>query len=143
MKKVDFELLEEKIVYKNGYKYQLKKDASIKIELKFIKELDIKFITYKEGILTAKEGYAWDGPSGPTIDTKDFMRGSLFHDVLYQLMREGYISKDYRESADSLLFYICEKDNMPLIRRLYVYQGVNTFGGILNKYSKDSLLQAP
>ncbi len=39
--------------------------------------------------LTTKKGYAWDGPSGPTIDSKNFMRGSLVHDALYQLMREA------------------------------------------------------
>ena len=28
-------------------------------------------------------GYAWDGPSGPTIDTPDAMPASLVHDGLY------------------------------------------------------------
>jgi len=37
------------------------------------------------GSLCIREGYSWDGPSGPAIDTVDFMRGSLVHDALYQL----------------------------------------------------------
>lgn len=42
-----------------------------------------------DGDLSIRRGYSWDGPSGPTIDTGTFMRGSLVHDFLYQLLREG------------------------------------------------------
>lgn len=141
-KEVDFVLLEDKIHYRAGYKYQLRRDASIRIKLNFIKPLDIPFITYVNGILTAKFGYAWDGPSGPAIDTKNFMRSSLFHDVLYQLIREGYISTDYYDLADSLLYYICKIDKMFIFRRTYVYGGVNIFGPEWNKYTH-SVVTAP
>ncbi len=30
-------------------------------------------------------------PNGPTIETKTFMRASLVHDALYQLMREEHL----------------------------------------------------
>ena len=33
-------------------------------------------------------GYRWDGASGPTIDSEDSMQASLFHDVVYQMLRE-------------------------------------------------------
>ena len=83
----------------------------------------------KEGLLTTKKGYAWDGPSGPTIDTPDFMRGSLAHDALYQLMRNGFISKDkWRKSADRELRRICLEDGMSALRTWGVYQAVRLFG---------------
>lgn len=91
-------------------------------------ETDYINLTAKGG-LTIKKGYAWDGPSGPTIDTPSFMRGSLVHDALYQLMRNGFISKDkWRENADKELKRICIEDGMSRIRAWWVYKGVRLFG---------------
>lgn len=74
--------------------------------------------------------YAWDGPSGPTIDTESFMRGSLVHDALYQLIREGYLDKKvWRPYADKLLRKICLEDGMSKFRAWYVYHSVRWFGG--------------
>lgn len=120
----------ECIVYKSGYKYQLKKDYVTGIEIKPAAPIDIKYIVLApDGTLTIRDGYAWDGPSGPTIDTLDFMRGSLVHDALYQLIREGHLDKDkYREVADKLLRKICKQDGMSALRAWWVYQAVRHFG---------------
>lgn len=119
------------IVYNGGYKYQLKEGYLFaytgiippeNIGTEYIK-LDL------DGNLTIKKGYAWDGPSGPTIDTKNFMRGSLAHDALYQLMRENFLDHDqYREAADRLLQRLCKEDGMWALRAWWVYQGVRIFG---------------
>jgi len=82
----------------------------------------------RTGRLTLKKGYAWDGPSGPTLDTKDFMRGSLVHDGLYQLMREKLLSRRLRKRTDELLWMICLEDGMPKARANYVYHAVRAFG---------------
>ncbi len=73
-------------------------------------EVDIPHNTYSEyitlsglGFLHVHPRYAWDGPSGPTFDTKTVMRASLFHDALCQLIREGLLDKKYRQYADDLL----------------------------------------
>lgn len=79
------------------------------------------------GKILIREGYAWDGPSGPTIDTDTFMRGSLVHDALYQLMREGQLSPDWRLAADQELYRICIEDGMTPIRAWWVYWGVRIF----------------
>ena len=83
---------------------------------------------YPNGTLIVKKGYAWDGPSGLTIDTETFMRGSLFHDALYQLMREGLLPQEDREKTDQLLRKICKEDGMNSLRRRYVYRLVRMFG---------------
>ncbi len=54
----------------------------------------------ENGMMTVHKGYAWDGPSGPTIDTKSFMRGSLVHDAFYQLMRMGELPHLHWRDAD-------------------------------------------
>ncbi len=118
------------IKYKSGYKYQLHEEYSVKVKIfpnEFIYTDYINLGT--DGLLVIKKGYAWDGPSGPTVDTENFMRGSLVHDALYQLIRMEKIDYDkYRDVADRELQRICIEDGMFKIRAWWVYQGV-LFGG--------------
>ena len=116
------------ISYRGGYKYQLAEDYSINVDVRHPVETEF-LVLLSDGDLLIKAGYAWDGPSGPTIDTKNFMRGSLVHDALYQLMREGHIPEDYREHADSMLREICREDGMTAMRAWWVYRGVRFGGG--------------
>ena len=121
----------ECIAYREGYKYQLNQSYSIQTEIKPKAAVDTEYLSLTlDGRLTVKEGYAWDGPSGPTIDTLNFMRGSLVHDALYQLMRERFLEHDtYREPADRLLQTLCKEDGMSTIRAWGVYHGVRLGGG--------------
>lgn len=82
------------------------------------------------GVLHIDRGYAWDGPSGPAIHTANFMRGSLVHDALYQLMREGHLAASrYRDDADKELKLTCLEDGMSSLRAWWVYHGVRLGGG--------------
>jgi len=97
----------------------------------------------KNGLLRIRCGYCWDGPSGPTIDTKNFMRGSLLHDALYQLIREGYLAEDeWRKYSDDLLREICLEDGMSRLRAWYVYKSVRWFGGA-SAHTPRKLIEAP
>ena len=113
-----------------SYKYQTMREYKINIDIKPSKYLKYKFMSLSMGgTLTIREGYAWDGPSGPTIDTPNFMRGSLVHDVLYQIMRLGGLDhKKYRKRADEILREMCVEDGMSAFRAWYVYQAVWWFG---------------
>lgn len=100
--------------YRKGYKYQLAGTTifrqtgiypGTRIETQFI-------ILNKNGDLVVKSGYAWDGPSGPTIDRKTNMRGSLAHDALYQLMRQGRLELKWRRKADALIKKCWIEDGM-------------------------------
>ena len=123
-----------KITYKKGnYKYQLEKDYCIQTHIqpeKPIQELQPFIHLNSDGMLHIYKGYAWDGPSGPTFDTKSFMRGSLVHDALYQLMRHEYLSTEkWRKEADYLLKQICLEDGMRKLRAWWVHLGVRCGGG--------------
>ena len=128
-------MADESLCYRElkKYKYQLMIEYTHATNLRIDEDLaavdDFVRLT-KKGEITLKKTYAWDGPSGPTIDTKNFMRGSLVHDGLYQLMRDGLLDHErYREDADKILRAICEEDGMSKVRAWYVYQSVRLFGG--------------
>lgn len=115
------------IHYKSGYKYVLQKDYSVHVEI-FGEEIDTPFVKLDEsGKLTIKANFAWDGPSGPAIDTKTFMRASLVHDAIYGLIRDGYLTKADRLYADQLLREMCVEDGMSSIRAWWVYVAVRSF----------------
>lgn len=80
------------------------------------------------GRLTIRAGYAWDGPSWPAIDTANFLRGSLPHDALYQLMRMGLLPLEKRGEVDCLLRRHCLEDGMSSVRAALVYAGVRAGG---------------
>lgn len=118
----------DKIKYrKRLYKYQLAEDYQIDIGLENMAFAAPFFTLKNNGTLVIFAGYAWDGPSGPTIDTKDFMRGSLVHDVLYQAIRMERLPLEYKNFADKLLRQICLEDGMSELRAKYVYEGVEHF----------------
>jgi hypothetical protein len=120
----------DKIKYCEGYKYQVAEDYSIQTPIRPASPVNHDFISLDaNGMLLIKEGYAWDGPSGPTIDTKSSMRGSLVHDALYQLMREELISEHNREVADEMLYEICIEDGMWQWRAWLWRREVRKFAG--------------
>lgn len=112
------------------YKYQLVEDYDLPIDIRPAADINERFVSLSAGgRLTVRKAYAWDGPSGPTIDTLNFMRGSLVHDALYQLMRMGKLDyRVHREPADRLLQRLCREDGMSALRAWWVYQGVHLFG---------------
>ncbi len=119
-----------KIEYRklSKYKYQLLKEYRFFCNCPVQAPAEFDFLQANgDGFIVIKKGYAWDGPSGPTIDTENFMRGALVHDSLYQLIREGCINIDYRDHADRLLQEICLRDGMSRVRAWYVYQAVKWF----------------
>jgi len=118
-----------KIYYKSGYKYQLSEDYSIWTEITGL-NIHKDFLSLDAaGLLTVHAGYCWDGPSGPAIDTRNFMRGSLVHDAGYQLMRECNLPIEYREYFDQLLREICLEDGMSRLRAWWVYKAVRWAAG--------------
>ena len=135
----------DKIRYRAGFKYQLAKQYHTNIApILPVQSVDTEFIKLdRMGNLEIAEGYAWDGPSGPAIDTPNFMRGSLVHDAMYQLMREKHIGQEHREAADKILRRICREDGMSWLRSQYVYQGVQRFAARAAIAQENPEIEAP
>ena len=124
----------ERITYRSlwRYKYQLVEPYDVATGLDVGKRIGTEsdwVVLDQDGRLSLRAGYAWDGPSGPTLDTSTFMRPSLVHDALYQLMRTEQLDRDqWREPADRLLRTMCREDGMNRFRAWYVYRGVRLKG---------------
>jgi hypothetical protein len=131
------------IKYKDGFKYQLVEQYADNIRVFPEKDINTDFVTLTlAGTILINKGYAWDGPSGPTFDTKSFMRGSLVHDALYQLIRLGHLDADQKDVADRLLREMCIEDGMSSIRAWWVYNAVRKFGGAATMPSGEAEIQA-
>jgi hypothetical protein len=135
--------MSERIRYKEGYKYQLVTDYWIETDI-FGFDLNVDDFIYllPTGTLIMKRGYAWDGASGPTYDSKSSMRASLVHDALYQLMGEYPDLLEYRLYADELLYRICRQDGMWPFRAYLWKKAVNWFGENA-AMAEDVILEAP
>lgn len=131
-----------KVVYRDvrGWKYIVEKDIAYQTSIKGYS----RTIEYKgkvlarllaDGMLFVYPDYAWDGPSGPTMDTPDWMDASLVHDIFYQLMRSKQIPNDkdrkarekVRKKADQLMRKMLLEAGMSRFRAWYSYQGVRLF----------------
>jgi len=108
------------------YKYELMETLTESVPVRGY--VQTEFIELGDMSLTIREGYCWNGASGPTIDTKSTMRGSLVHDALYQLMRMGKIGQEYKPLADQTFRRLLRADGMGAFRAWYFYNGVRFFG---------------
>lgn len=132
------------ITYSQGYRFQLEEDVSFQTTIRPAHPGGNRFVDIDaDGLLTISAGYAWDGASGPAINTHTIIRGSLAHDALYQLIRLGVVATADRDHADQLLRSICLEDGMWPPRAWWVYMAVRQFGGLYINLTKQGLLTAP
>jgi len=119
-----------KITYTDGYKYQLSKDYFHRLSFQpGITNASDWITIYEDGRITIRAGYAWDGPSGPTYDTKSSMRGALVHDALYQMMRDELLPRMWRDEADKEMKRLMKEDGMWSWRAYLWYKSVRKFAG--------------
>jgi len=138
------ENLQNKIKYRKGYKYLLLQTYTVQTSIKPSECIKAKFIELTpKGLLTILEYYAWDGASGPAIDTKNFRRPSLVHDAFYQLMRERLLDLGWREEVDKELRRMCREDGMSWLRAWWVFRGVRFGGEGSAKWQDLEILTAP
>lgn len=132
------------ILYKKGYKYQLRAEYVTAVSIKPTHDIETEFVQLtSDGKLTIAKNYAWDGCSGPTHDDMTNMRGGLVHDALYQLMREGQLSVSFRPEVDRLLKDICLEDGMCEIRAWVYHHAVAAFGKKFAAKQSETVLSAP
>jgi len=132
------------IFYKKGYLYQLVEDYHVQTELTGYEFMTDYISLNVTGLLSVSKGYAWDGPSGIAVDTKNFMRPSLIHDCFYQLLRADLLPQSCRQYADDRLKQDCIEDGMSKFRAWYVHLAVKTFAkSAADPRHKKKVLTAP
>jgi len=132
------------IRYSNGAKYQLRSDCWLDTGILGY-DVKTKFIRlFPNGFMLLRDGYAWDGASGPTIDTKSSMRGSAGHDALFKLCRLELLPVELQPEFDALLERWSLEDGMWPIRASLWEKMLNWFGRTNLWPSKErSVLIAP
>lgn len=111
------------------YKYTVARTYRIySLALLNAPDFSLPYAELAAGYLTARKGYAYDGPSGPTIDTPDAMRGTCFHDIGYQAMRAGLLMWTYRRAVDRMMRHLMLEDGMPRVRATAWYVSVRACG---------------
>jgi hypothetical protein len=137
----------DRIRYRRGYKYWLVNDYRVQTDIRPPTDIYTEFIELdRNGWLTIRHGYAWDGCSGPTKDDRTNMRAGLVHDAGYQLIRDGWIDSTFKDAVDRELRKIMLEDGASEIRAAYYYKGVHLFGFSSAKYWSDGgkpLCEAP
>lgn len=132
------------IAYRQGFKYKLAADYIYgPLPFHFAKPINTRYVDIGvNGFMVIREGYSWDGATG-VPDSNEILRGSLIHDVLYQLIREGFIPKAERDLADLTLRNICMEDGMVPNMAELVYQGVKLLGNTAADPSTKDIFFAP
>lgn len=118
----------KQIKYTKGYKYMLEEDTlfytGIILQEDFITK---RVIHFKDGWMLIKEGFGWDGCSGPTWDDQTNMRAGLCHDGMYELHRCGF-PLEYRCFSDEKLGRLMIEDKALSCRAKYYKFAVRKFG---------------
>jgi len=131
--------------YKRGFKYQLNEEFTLTTPIRPAKPIYTSFIDLnEEGWLVIRAGYAWDGASGPTIDTDNSMVASLVHDSLYQLIRMEMLDRTWRTTADTVLYELCVSAGMYQWRAKLWYRSVSSFAkGAADPKNAKKVFQVP
>ena len=130
------------IKYRKGYKYQISGDVSGQTPIKPEKEVDTEFIKLSlDGFLFIRSGYAYDGASGPTIDSRKTFTPALVHDAFCQLIRQGYLPDTARKEADHFFYDMLRKRGMWKLRAKLWLRGVRV--GATKKQKPKKIYTAP
>lgn len=110
------------------YKYILTETHIVDIGVLKSKNINTDYYSLVDGVLGVKQGYMFDGASGPAIDTDSIMRAALCHDALYQMIRVGKLKMSDRKAADKVFYRLCIEDGVGRIRSTYMYLALRLGG---------------
>lgn len=148
------------VYYRTGYRHQLAEEFEIHRGIFPVKDGGNDYVSLSpDGLLKIQKGYAWDGASGPAINTPSFVRPSLVHDAYCQLWSMGVIDDAGRAMADRLLGEMLRDDlntiadrspwhvrwflkALAVVRPIWVVAAVSWYSGVAAP-SHDQILTAP
>ena len=134
------------IKYAEGYKYQLVENAEIQTDILGYTAFDDFYCLTIDGVLLARKGYAWDGPSGICPDWEMFQQPSLWHDVLFQMMRRKQLPVEECFHKANELFYHLSLERQKWFQAgaaKSAYWAVEKFGMKFAHPQPDKILTAP
>lgn len=127
----------EPIFYQDSFKYRLTRTHRFMLPIQVGVAPDIGYFEaalgsirlYPNGLVVILKGYPWDGPSGLAIDDATAMTGSLRHDALHDLIREGILDEEpWREIADMVYRHTCKSRGMIPLRADIHFEAIREFG---------------
>jgi hypothetical protein len=117
-----------KIAYIDADKYVLAEDYHCKAP--FMPEnaiLTSYGAFFPNGQYTILKGFLFSA-NRPAINTEDSRRAACIHDFFYCLIKDEYLSRDYREAIDKLFYDHLIEDGMASFRAWYWYKAVRIGG---------------
>jgi hypothetical protein len=131
------------ITYIKGMKYQLYEEYTAKTPI-IEHEAKTTWIQLKEdGTLILAIGYAWDGSSGPTIDTKTGMQASAEHDAFCKLVRYGLLPDSLEKDIDQRYYDKCIEDKMWKLKAKWRYKALKKVSSYFKPSSRKRVYRAP
>lgn len=126
-------------------KYQLSEKEHFISPIHPPKPITTKYILLgTDGAMILREGFIWDGASGPAIDFKFSKRGSAFHDACCWLMRNGHLDPDvYLKIVNDYTFEIWRASGMPWIMAKWRVRVLNKLDFYADPKNKKKIYTAP
>ena len=112
--------------FRGKYKYLVRTPIVVFVGIRYNVHTEWFSLT-RDGFLTIKQGYRWDGCTG-MIDTSTNMLAGLVHDCLYQMMRESYLPFKLREKVDRVFQSLLEDCGSWYLTQKIAYWVVRNFG---------------
>ncbi len=134
-----------KVHYTEGYKFTTTENITEQVGIFPPKSIAFKYATLSiNGWLTIGERYAWNGMSGIPMNIKSSIRGVLFHDALYQMLRLGYLDIQWKPYVDQVLHDFCVEDGMIRPVAAIILAAVHKFGlSSTTPKAEPPILEAP
>lgn len=98
--------------YWNGFKYVVAETFTVRTAIKGYNIIEPLSSLRPDGRLTVIMGYAWDGNSGPCIDTRSSLEASCVHDVLCDYVNQGLLPAALQPLVDQEYYTICVRKKM-------------------------------
>jgi hypothetical protein len=98
--------------YWEGYKFVVAEDFTVQTVIKNFSVQDALTELQQDGTLTIREGYPWDGNSGPCLDVRSSMLASCVHDVLCDYVNLGWLPGYLQPIIDQEYYTLCVEKKM-------------------------------
>jgi hypothetical protein len=97
---------------------------------------------YPDGQYKVSRGFLFSA-NFPAINTKNSRRAAMVHDFFYTLMKDEYLSRDFRYDVDYLFYNQLKADGMTSLRAWYWFKAVRIGGNNALNSPKPTIQYAP